>query len=225
MIKTFTRQFFIDKNDLATVGVNPYLILVPGYQLVLEGIQEGKRVREITTVLNKTKIVNGVKTRIVEERTIEEGRIAEISRNFFAISKTNNSVFYFGEDVDIFDRKGNVVSHEGSWRAGLKGARPGLIMPGIALVGARFFEEIAPGVALDKAEILSVTASVEVPVGKFQNVLKIRETTVLEPGVIDFKFFARGVGLIRSNELVLVKNRFVKFGIIKTPGSQKRKVN
>lgn len=208
-IKKFTRQFFINKNDLSTVGSNPYFILQPGFQLVLKGKEAGKRLTLIITVLHRTKLINGVKTRVVEEREFENGKIVEISRNYFAISKKNNSVFFFGEDVDMFDKNGKIISHEGSWRAGRKGARPGLIMPGIPLIGARYFQEQAPRVALDRAKILTVTDSIQIPAGKFRNVLKIRETTPLEPDVIEFKFYARGIGLIKDGPVSLVKRGFI----------------
>ncbi|MGC5327870.1 hypothetical protein ACPW7N_20675 [Brevibacillus sp. SYSU BS000544] len=194
---------------MASVGTNPYFILQPGYQLVLKGEEEGNKIKVIITVLNQTKMINGVKTRIVEEKEFQNGRIVEISRNFFAISKTNNSVFYFGEDVDIFNEQGKIVSHEGSWRAGRNGAKAGLIMPGIPLNGAKYFQEQATGVALDRSEIITVTATIQIPKGTFRNVLKIRETTPLEPGVIDFKFYARGIGLIKDGPVSLVKRCFI----------------
>lgn len=154
-------------------------------------------------------MITGIKTRVVEEREFENGRLVELSNNYFAISKTNNSVFYFGEDVNEYDEKGNLIGHSGSWRAGKNGAKPGLIMPGLGLIGARYYQDIAPGVALDRAKILRVTDSLAVPTGRFKNVLKTRETTPLEPGVVEFKFYARGIGLIKDEAVELVKYRFV----------------
>ena len=75
--------------------------------------------------------------------------------NYFAICKETNSVIYFGEDVDNIENA-VVVNHDGSWLAGVKGARAGLIMPGMPLLGARYYQEVAPGVALDRAEIESL---------------------------------------------------------------------
>ncbi len=207
--KVFTRDFFIRKRDLSSVGTNPYFILRPGYRLVLQGREDGATIKVVITVLARTRIVQGVRTRVVEEREFENGRLVEVSRNYFAISKTNDSVFYFGEDVDIFNETGRVVSHEGAWLAGRGGARAGLIMPGIPLIGARYRQETAPGVALDRAEIVNVTASIRVPAGEFENVLKIRETTPLEPGVVDFKFYVRGIGLVKDGPAELVKHGFI----------------
>jgi hypothetical protein len=209
MAITWTRQFFINKNDLSSIGKNPYFILQPGYRLVFRGREAGKRLMATITVLNKTKIINGVNTRIVEERDYEDGKLIEITRNYFAISKRNNSVFYFGEDVDIFDKNGKIISHTGSWRAGAKGAKAGLNIPGIALVGSRYYQEVAPKVALDRSQILSVTDSTQVPVGKFHNVLNIKETTPLEPKTVEFKHYARGIGLIKAKGIDLVKYGYI----------------
>ena len=79
----------------------------------------------------------------MRERETADGELVEISRNYFAICRPSNSVFYFGEDVNIYEN-GEVVSHEGAWLAGVNGAREGMIMPGTVLIGARYFQEIAP---------------------------------------------------------------------------------
>src|ERR1700704_2630213 len=87
---SWTSEFTVEKTELAPTGRNPYFVLEPGYELVLEDGNE----RLVITVLNETKMVDGVETRIVQER--------EVSRNYFAISTRNNGVFYFGEDVDMY---------------------------------------------------------------------------------------------------------------------------
>ena len=66
---------------------------------------------------------------MVEERETKDGKLVEVSRNYFAISKRTNSVYYFGEDVDEY-KDGKVARHGGSWLAGTGGARFGLLMPG-----------------------------------------------------------------------------------------------
>jgi hypothetical protein len=185
----WTDEFAIDKADLSSTGSNPYFILKPGYQLVLK---DGEDTLTIT-VLNETKRVDGVETRVVEERETVKGKVAEVSRNYFAISKKNNTVFYFGEDVG------------GAWQAGVDGARAGVMMPGIVLVGARYYQEVAPKVAMDRAEIVSVSDTFETPAGRFDKVLKVSETTPLEPGNKEYKYYAPGVGLLKDGDFVLVK--------------------
>ena len=196
----FTEDFGIEKSDLSSTGRNPFFILEPGYQLYFKG-EDG----DLTiTVLNDTKMVDGVETRVVEERETEGGKLIEVSRNYFAVSKRNNGVFYFGEDVDMYDSAGK-VTHGGSWLAGLDGARAGLMMPGIALLGARFYQEVAPKIAMDRAEIVSISDTRKVPVGTFDLVLKTEETTPLEPGVKEYKYYVSGIGLIKDGDMELVR--------------------
>lgn len=197
--KSWTSDFFVEKDELASSGRNPYFVLEPGYVLVLEDGDE----QLIITVLNETKKVDGVETRVVEERESKGGKLVEVSRNFFAISKRTNTVFYFGEEVDIY-KEGKVVSHEGAWLSGEKGARFGVMMPGLPLLKARFYQEIAPDVAMDRAEVESVTATLKTPKGEFKNCLRILETTPLEPNAREHKHYAPGIGLIQDGDLKLV---------------------
>ena len=200
---TFTDTFGIERCTFASRGRNPYFILVPGHRLEFEGEDKGAVVHLTITVLEDTLAVDGVQTRVVEERETEDGQLVEVSRNYFAVCTETDTVFYFGEDVDNYEN-GVVDNHDGSWRAGVDGARAGVIMPGLNLVGARYFQEIAPDVALDRAETVSVTETLSTPAGSFENVLKTKETTPLEKGVKEFKFYAPGVGLIRDADLDLV---------------------
>jgi hypothetical protein len=203
---SWTEDFGIDKADLSSAGSNPYFILEPGYQLYFEGRSGALTI----TVLDVTKTIDGVETRVVEERETEGDKLKEISRNYFAISNKTNSVFYFGEDCDEYNTDGDVVGHEGSWQAGANGAKAGLMMPGLVLLGARHYQEIAPKVAMDRAEILSMNETVQVPAGKFENVLKVEETSPLEPRSKEPKFYAPGVGLLKDGGLELVKYAFGK---------------
>jgi hypothetical protein len=187
----YTDTFMVEEKDLATTGRNPYFILEPGFQLVLE--TSDKKETLTITVLDETKKVAGIETRVVEERETEDGKVKELSRNYFAICKRTNSVYYFGEDTG------------GAWLHGEKGARFGLMMPGTPLVGGRYYQEVAPGAAMDRSEILSVTETAETPAGKFEKVLKSLETTPLEPKEKAIKLYAPGVGMIQEGAMRLVK--------------------
>src|SRR6185436_7099947 len=99
-----------------------------------------------------------------EERELHDGTLVEVSRNVFAVSTRTKNVYYFGEDSDTY-RNGKVVDREGSWRAGVRGATYGLAMPAEARVGARYYQEISPKIAMDRAEIVSTTETVTVPAG------------------------------------------------------------
>jgi hypothetical protein len=203
--RAWTKDFREDLRDLGPTGRNPYFILEPGYRLVLK---KGD-VKLTKTVLHETKTVDGVLTRVVEERETKKVKVTEVARNYYAISKRTNSVYYFGEDVDFYE-DGKVVSHEGAWLSGVNGAKFGLMMPGTPLVGARYYQEVAPKVAVDRAEVLSTTEAVVTPAGAFKNCLKVEETNPLEPGTKEHKYYAPGVGLVLDDKLVLVEYGFVK---------------
>jgi len=196
----WTREFHVEPGELASTGRNPYFILEPGYALVLEG----GTTRLVITVLNETRRIDNVETRVVEERETEKDQPVEVSRNFFAISTRTNSVFYFGEEVDTY-KDGKVSGHEGAWQSGTGGAHFGLMMPGLPLLKARYYQEIAPKVAMDRAEIMSVTDTLTTPAGKFTNVLRTTESTPLELMSKESKCYAAGIGLIQDGSLKLVK--------------------
>jgi hypothetical protein len=182
---------------------NPYFPLSVGTQLVLEGEEDGVALRVQITVLDQTENVAGVTTRVVEERETEHGELVEVSRNFFA-QAPDGTVCYFGEDVDEYEN-GAVVSHEGQWRAGVNGALPGILMPASPTVGMAFRQEIAPGVAEDRAEIEAVGESVSVPAGTFTATVRFLETTPLERDERATKVFARDVGLIVDEQVRLTR--------------------
>jgi len=197
--RSWISEFQVDKSDLTTIGRNPYFILEPGYSLTLERGAERLRV----TVLDETRVIDGVETRIVEERETKNDQLVEISRNYFSISRRTRDVYYFGEDVDIY-AAGKIVSHEGAWQAGMNSARFGLMMPGSPVMGQRFYQEFAPRVAMDRAEVVALSGNLKTPAGNFNQVLKIIETNPLERGS-EAKYYASGVGLLQDGSLKLVK--------------------
>ena len=79
------------------------------------------------------------------------------------------------------------------------------MMPGLPLLEAKYQQEVAPGAAMDRAEIQSVSETVKVPAGEFKNCLKFEETTPLEPDTVDHKVYAPGVGLLLDGSLKLVR--------------------
>jgi len=196
----FTSDFSADKENLISTGKNPYFILEAGYQMVFEDDDE----KVVKTVLDETKMVDGVECRVVEERETKKGKLVELSRNYFAISKRTNSVHYFGEDVDEY-KDDKVVGHSGSWLSGKDGAKFGLMMPGVPLLKGRFYQEVAPKVAEDRAEVIALDVSIKTPAGEFKNCIKMEETTPLEPKTKEYKVYAPGVGCVQDGHLKLVK--------------------
>src|ERR671911_390071 len=184
-------SFDLENCNFASTGKNSYFILEPGYQVILEGEEDGKKLQLVMTVLNETKEAEG-------------DNLVEVSRNYFAICKPTNNAIYFGEDVDMYE-DGEIVSHEGAWLAGQNGAKAGMIMPDKVEVGLEYYQEIASGVAEDRAEIVSVNDTLDTPAGTFEQVLKTEETNPLKPGEKEFKFYAVGIGLIQDEAIKLVK--------------------
>jgi len=203
-LEGWTTEFFVDKSELTHTGRNTFFILEPGYYIIIEGGGE----RHTITVLNETKMVDGVECRVVEEKETQGGKIVEISKNYYAISKKTGSVYYLGEDVDVY-KDGKVTGHPGTWHSGVKGAKFGLMMAGTPLVGGKYYQEIAPANdAMDRAEILSVSETVVTKAGTFKNCLKTEETTPLEKGKTH-KWYAPGVGLVGEDKMRLVEYGFL----------------
>ncbi|MGD8521149.1 MAG: hypothetical protein PVF56_08395 [Desulfobacterales bacterium] len=225
----FTTDFRLEDCKFKTKGINPYFILEPGYRLILETPEgEPERERSVETVLCDTKkiILDGskIRTRVLEERAFEwdeeeeDWVTIEISLNWFAICKKTNAVYYFGEwsrDCEDGFNEDDVCegeeSNEGSWEAGINGARPGLIMTGTPLLGAKYFQEIAPPDAVDRGEIVAMGLDVDVPAGEWSGCIKIFDTNPAEEacGEDDAKFYCPGVGLVQDQDLELVWYGFV----------------
>lgn len=207
--KAFTDQFPVEEADLASTGRNRFMILEPGYFQIFEGKEEGKDVKIHISVLAETKKCGGVECRVLEDKVWEDGQLVEVARDYVAISKKTSDVYYFGEDVDNY-KGGKVANHDGSWLHGEKGAKFGLLTPGTPLLGARFYQELAPDVGMDRIEIVSLSEVVETPAGKFEHCMKTEETSPLEPGMTDYKLFAPGIGCVQEGGAKLVKYGFSK---------------
>jgi hypothetical protein len=198
-------EFAISSCNMATSGRNPYFVLEPGFQLLLEG----GGVRLQITVTAETRQIDGVMTRVVEEREWKDGKLYEVARNYFAICEQTKDVYYFGEDVEFYE-DGKVVKHDGTWHAGKNGNKAGLIMPGTPKLSMKYYQELAPGVAMDRAEIVSLTETCKTPAGTFKSCMKVKEGSAIDPKALEYKYHAPGIGLVRDEDLQLVKYGFIK---------------
>lgn len=198
---SWVSEFSVNKSDLVATGRHDYFVLEPGYQMVLEEEEEQERLT--ITVTNETKMIAGVETRVVEERETVAGQLAEFTRNYYAIDKRTNDVYYFGEEVDVY-QNGKLIGHEGSWVAGVNGATFGLMLPGKPSVHAKYYSELAPGVAMDRIEIVGLNETVATEASTFRNCLKLAETSDAEPDTV-YRYYAPNVGLVQTEDLKLVK--------------------
>lgn len=187
---------------------NRYWLMEPGWQTVLEGEDEDEFIRLEITVLQEFKRVAGVRTRVIEEKEYIDGELYEISRNYFAICSATNDIYYFGEDVDFY-QDGEVVSHDGSWLAGVDGAVPGIYMPGTPMHGARFYQEVAHDIAEDRAEITEL-GSIQVDDQWFENAVRFVESSPLDdPCSFSIKTYAAEIGMVQDDHLYLVEAGYV----------------
>jgi len=191
----------IDPADFVLQIDNEFFPLKPGTTFLYEGSKEGVPTSEEMYVTHETKQILGVTTTVVHHLAFEDGVLVEDTFDWYAQDNDGN-VWYFGEDTKELDENGNVISTEGSWEAGMNGAQPGFIMKGDPKKGDRYNQEVAPGVAEDKAQVLSLDEEASVPYGSFDNVLLTKEWTPLERGVVEQKYYAEDVGFILS---VMVK--------------------
>ncbi len=207
----FTSDFAIDRCGFANSGgQNPYFSLQPGSRLVLEGDDDGETLRLEITVLAATKTVEFVApggramrvvTRVVEEREWVDGELHEVSRNWLARCRQTNDVFYFGEEVDFYEN-GQIVDHHGSWEAGVDGAQPGILVPARFLLGARYYQELAPGIALDRAENVEMGLTLNLAGRRLRDCVAVAETSALESGE-SAKVYCPGVGLVIDDDIEL----------------------
>lgn len=177
---------------------NPYFPLEPGTTFIYRGEKDGAPTRDVMTVTFDTKEILGVTATVVHHLSYEDGVLVEDTFDWFAQDKDGN-VWYLGEDTKELDENGNVISTEGSWEAGVDGAEAGIIMLADPKKGDQYQQENAPDVAEDMAKVLSFKDSLCVRYGCFEDVLVTKEWTPLEPGVVENKYYAKGVGFIFGN--------------------------
>jgi len=140
----------------------------------------------------------GVECVVVRDTAWEGGELIERTFDWYAQDQ-EGTVWYFGEDTKEY-RNGKVTSTGGSWEAGVDGAQPGIIMQANPKAGLSYRQEYYEGEAEDKAQVVSVNESVTVPYGSFDHVLKTKEWTPLEPGLVEHKYYAPGVGQVGASE-------------------------
>ncbi|TAK50867.1 MAG: hypothetical protein EPO25_18165 [Gammaproteobacteria bacterium] len=210
----FTEEFPLASCRFQPHGGNAYFVLDPNHQLYLSNQRcvaagDCDELEEVwITTQPATRLITfeqdgktyTVRTRVVEEFEVADGEVEEISQNYYASCAPMNDVYYFGEDVT--DGDGNPAGD--AWLAGVDGARPGIIMPDRAfLLGSRYYQEQAAGVAQDRAEHTAIVGEVTVPAGSFEDCVEVTETSPLEPGQESLKVYCPGIGLVIDNDMEL----------------------
>jgi hypothetical protein len=173
---------FVDEID------NDYWPMARGSRWVYR--ENGAQVE--VTVTDRKKEILGIRATVVHDVVTEDGEVVEDTYDWYAQDKDGN-VWYLGEDTKEYE-DGKVKTTAGSWEAGVDGAEAGVVLPGDPEVGMQYRQEYYEGEAEDRGEILSLDEHAEVPFGEFHGVLQTKDTTPLEPDVVEHKYYAEGVG-------------------------------
>jgi len=174
---------------------NPWFPLRRGSLYRYRGVKDGKPSREVMTVTDRTRMIDGAPTVVVSDLLYIHGKLEERTSDYYS-QDAHGNVWYFGEDTAELEPSGKVTTREGTWHAGVDGAKPGIFMYAVPRVGQSARQEYLEGQAEDHFEVIATGKSVTVPFKRFGGVLLTREWTPLEPGVLDHKFYARGIGTV-----------------------------
>jgi hypothetical protein len=183
--------------DFSADVASSWFPLRPGTTYLYTGTKDGKKALDVVQVSPATKKVDGVPTRVVNDRLFLAGALEERTADYYAQDKCGN-VWYFGEDTATLDRHGHVTDRSGSFLAGVNGAQPGVYIQARPQAGRWFRQEWYRGQAEDRYRALSTSASIAVRYGRFRHSLRTEERTDLEPGVVDNKYYVRGLGVVKE---------------------------
>ncbi len=188
----------IDPAKFTGTITNTYLMFTAGTKFVYESTF-GEHNEVLVT--NNTKNILGADCREVHDTVKVNGELTEDTLDWFCQDQDGN-VWYFGENSKQLEG-GLVVGVEGSWIAGVDGAKPGIAMKANPQVGDVYRQEFLPGVAEDMGEVLSVTESINLPgFGLLTNCIRTKDTSPLEPEALENKIFCPGVGQVQTIDLV-----------------------
>ena len=193
---------------------NPWFPLRPGTVYRYRGMKDGQPSREVLTITHQTKTIQGVRCTVVRDLLYTRGRLHERTSDWYAQDAAGN-VWYYGEATAELDAAGKVTSTEGSWQAGVHGARAGIYMPAHPRPGQSGRQEYYRGQAEDQFTVVSLSARVRTVAASSNRALLTKEFTRLEPGVLDHKYYVRGIGTVleqtvrggsERNELVSMRS-------------------
>jgi hypothetical protein len=172
---------------------NRYWPMKPGQQWVYEETDaSGTVTHDEVTVLDRTRRIAGVETRVVHDIATVAGTTVEDTLDWYA-QDTRGNLWYFGEQTTAY-RNGRPGSTEGSWQAGVAGAQPGVALPAAPAAGMTYRQEYQSGEAEDRALVLSTDEKVEASTGRYSGALLTRDTSPLEPELVELKWYVPDVG-------------------------------
>jgi membrane-associated phospholipid phosphatase len=215
-----TYQPNVDPADFVSSIDNPYFPLIPGTVFHLRGETEDGVETEAITVTECTKEVMGVRTTVINDVVKVDGKVVEATLDWYA-QDVDGNVWYFGEDTAEYEN-GKIINRHGAWEAGVDGAQPGIIMSADPQVLDSYRQEYYEGEAEDMFWVVGTGESLSVPLGEFDDVVRVLEFNPLEPRVVVEKRYAPGIGLLVERALSGGKENVELLEIIE-PGSPGRR--
>ncbi len=184
---------------------NPYFPRPEGLLSIYEGLEDDTLIHVESLTTFETYDILGVTTRVVRDTEYEDDLLVEVADDWFA-QDTDGNVWYFGEFVVNYnyDDDGNLIDtdNDGSWIADGVTNYPGIVMWNSPAIGDEYYQEYAPGVALDFARINALDDVVDIDFGLFMDVLHTSEGNLIDgPEYVENKLYAPGVGLVLIEEL------------------------
>jgi hypothetical protein len=131
---------------------------------------------------------------VVHDQAFIEGELAEDTYDWYAQDRHGN-VWYLGEDTKEY-RNGEVISTAGSWESGVDGALAGIYMYDSPKVGDLYYQEFYRGEAEDVGEVLALNQSVTVGEASYDGCVQTRDTTPLDPDILEHKYYCPDVGVV-----------------------------
>jgi hypothetical protein len=202
------KDWFLRADAIVPHGRNPFFFpLIPGHKHILERPDHPDgSFRKETVVLDQTEPfdVPGIgkfETAIVQEEEFVDEELVQRERLWLAIDRTTNSVVAFGQVTWEIEEGKPIFT--GTWRVGdppgSTAAEPGLAMPGILAVGARYVLSGSEDGPASGAETLETGVDKAVPAGTFKNCARIREQGLAGQKEVTERIWCPQVGLVADS--------------------------
>ena len=151
----------------------------------------------VVTIMNETRQVSGVTCTVVRDVVSIDGVTIEDTYDWYAQDDDGN-VWYFGEDVSNYEN-GVLQDKDGSFEAGIGGAKPGMVMMTNPVLELPYRQEYSFNVAEDWGKVVAVGLTVTTPYGTFDNCIKTADWNALEPEApLEYKYYAPGIGNVKE---------------------------
>ena len=189
-------------DESSTTIDNEWFPLKPGTRWVWRGSTEEEEGRVphsiVFTITDLTKEINGVRTVVGWDRDFSDGELVETELIFLAQDKEEN-IWHLGQYSETFE-EGEFVGGS-AWLAGFEGAKAGIWVKADPQLGKPAYSMgFAPPPYFwdDFAKTFKMGQRTCVPAGCYEDVLVTDEFEPGKPGAHQLKYYARGVGNVRT---------------------------